>query len=477
MTLARPLLLLALLSLPVLWLLARRRAVRRETVVSSLLVWRRLGLAPEPPRELRRRADRLLGLRLAVAALLSLGLAGPRLVPSEGPPSVVVLVDDSASMTAFAAAAADAVARVEAAAPAGATLDVRRSPGLAGLAAALAEGPGDVVVVTDHRPEGLPEDGRFRAILVGAPVENVGIVSAWVVPGDPPAFGAVVRSFASAPREVAVAGPGGSERFELAPGESRLVSGPAPEGRAEVRIEPGDRFAFDDRVEVVLRPAAPVALAWRGPDEPRLRAALSIGGVRFEAGAAAAVAYRVDPGADARLVVAPPGPRREPSGAPVGAGGLPADAVPPPGVTFGPVAELPPGGTTLLYDGAGPLAVDRDGTIFVAPDPGDPVSTWAEDPSFPVFFAAVARRLGAVPARSEIVAGTVDPAESATAPAAASPSLAGLEPRPAAGAPPPVDFAPVLWLLAAAGLVLHLVLEGRSAGGEVSSTRWRPRPE
>ncbi len=55
MTLERPLLLLALVALPILWLLSRIAWQRRAVPVSSLLVWSRLGLEPDAPRETRRR--------------------------------------------------------------------------------------------------------------------------------------------------------------------------------------------------------------------------------------------------------------------------------------------------------------------------------------------------------------------------------------------------------------------------------------
>jgi hypothetical protein len=453
-SLVRPLFLLALLALPVLWLLSRRVWQRRVVVVSSLLVWSRLALAAEPPLETRRRADRLLLLRLAAAAILALGLAGPTLTGAEPPARLFVVLDDSPSMRAFEDRSAQALDAVRKAAG-GAGVEVIRSPGIADLAMALAlAGEGDVIVITDHPPPGLEEGGRVRIVLVGEPVENVGIVSAWIEEGEEGhRYCAVIRNFADRHVVVEVQGPKLVERLAFRPGGSRLASGAAPDGRAEISISPGDRFAFDDRVEVALEPARTVRAEVAGEACPKTRLALEIAGIE---------ASEVDP--VGRILVHPPGERRPaPSGTLAAGPRLAPEAVPAPETPLGPASVLAPGGEVLLADADGPLAVLRGRRVEVALDPGDPASGWAEDPAFPIFWAEVARLLGARPARSVVNEGTIAPEESATRPVSGPWRLDRIRPT-RAGTIEATDLSPVLFLVAAAVLILHLLLDGRRKG-------------
>ena len=266
MTLDRPLLLAALLVLPVLYLLARNLRERRAISVSSLLIWSRLGLAEDPPRDLARRADRLLILRLAAAGIVALGLSGPRLAAGVPEPVVDVLIDASPSMNAFRDSVRKALETVREHVPAGAELRVTRASLRDGLPAALTRsGGGDVVLITDQPPPGLVGEGRVRFYLVGDPVDNIGITSAWL---SSERFGVVVESFATARREISVRHPDGIVKLTLDPGESRMLEGAAPGGRARITVLPGDRFRFDDRVLLVATPPVVVTQAWRGPEEP-----------------------------------------------------------------------------------------------------------------------------------------------------------------------------------------------------------------
>jgi len=462
-TLDRPLLLLALLVLPVLYLLARNLRERRAVHVPSLLIWARLDLAADPPRDLARRADRLLLLRLLAAGIVALGLSGPRLAPGASDLVVDVLIDDSPSMSAFGDGVEHALDSVREHAPAGADLRITRASVRSGLPAVLSKpGRGDVVLVTDRVPPGLGGDGGDRGVrlyLVGEPVENVGITSAWLKSDR---FGVVVESFASTRRDISVDYPGKSEELTLDPGECRVIEGAAPGGRAEVTLRPGDRFGFDDRVLLVAIPPTTVSLSWRGPEEPALRLALEVSGVTFDPSASAALCYRVSPGEDARLIVAPPGPKRIVLGAGVTAtGGLTAEACPPPGLPIGSATVLEKRGTVLLADGSGPLLLVEGDVVTLALDPGDRASVWSMHPSFPVFVSELARLLGARPAGFEVREGVIDPEESSTKPVARAPDLTGLEAGVASEPDPGLRLAGVLYALAGILLLLHVLLEAR----------------
>jgi len=225
--LARPLLLLALVALPVLWLLARRAAARRELPVTSLLIWRRIGLIPEAPTRTKRRIDRLLWLRMASAAAVAIGLAGPVIRGAPAPPVLHVLLDASPSMSAFAGKTAKALERIEAHVAGAAEVRVHRRDGIRDLPALLATaGEGDVIVVTDHLPAGFDGGKRVRVVLTGEPVENAGFTALWV--DDANRYTAIVRNFGSRERTVSVGSESGRRSIVIPPGEAVRVAWLSP---------------------------------------------------------------------------------------------------------------------------------------------------------------------------------------------------------------------------------------------------------
>jgi Aerotolerance regulator N-terminal len=470
MILGRPLLLVALIALPILYLLARRARRRTAAPVSSLLIWSRMGLPVEPPADLARRADRLLWVRLLAALLVALGMAGPLLTGRSADPVLHVLLDTSPSMGAFEKASRKALDEIQAAAPEGVGVTVIRAPGLSGLPSLLARSPvGEVLFITDHIPEGLERTERVRTWAVGEPVENVGLVSAWLADGR---FGAVIRNFASSPQRRTVRHPEGEETIELEPGESREIEGSASGGVARIDLLPPDRFVFDDSVELRVTEAVPLLLTWRGPDEPSLRLALEVAGVTFGHESGPSLCYRSLPVEGARLVVSPPGERRAVGSDRIAVSlDLPPEACPPPGLALGSATTLDLSASVLMADDQGPLAVREGDRIVLALDPGDPASAWASDPSFPVLISEFAHRLGARPAGFAIVSGALDPEESATRPAGFRADLGNLTPEPPTG--PGVDTAldGPLYLLAAALLLFHYLLERRRAGTARSPER------
>lgn len=467
MTLDRPVMLLGLASLPILWLLARAAWQRRELAVASLFIWRRLDLAEDAPREKRRRSDRLLFLRMAVALFAVLAAAGPRLGPGTSPPELQVVIDDSLSMSAFEESAARALDAVREAVPDDVELVIRRSPDLTGVTAALACSPGgDVVYITDHRLAG--ELDRVRVVLVGEPLANVGFTSAWLTQdGEEFTLHFVVRNFSDSVQAASLEVPDPLVCV-IQPGESRKVSVPGfghslPDEPARLSLEvlnvPG--FTFDDSITVKWEEGRRIALRWVGPESPRLALVLRLAGIDITDDAPESICYRSPPVEGTRLLIAPPGDGRRPAGPVTGVGeGIAPESVPGAVVLLGSAVDLERGGRALLSDRSGALAVLRGERVELAIDPGDPASGWALDPSFPIFWSDVAELLGCRSPGSVLVS-RLDPEESATRSEGAVPDLAGLTWSRIAGESGSTSLAAVFSLIAAALLVLHMLLEAR----------------
>jgi len=292
--LANPAGLWALLGIPAVLLIHMLEQRPRRILASTSFL---LGARPLESRG-GRVLDRVrhsvpLLLQLLAVALLAALLAEPRTRVEDSAQTVVVVVDDSASMSAHREATLtllrERLVSVERAAertewialasdpdastyytgaarralleavdaawkPRGGEHDV--APVLQ-LAQRLAGAAGLVLFVTDHA-QAVP-DG---VVLLSAaePIQNVGFAGVELEPGEPGepgAWVARVRSYADSPQArdwwIEVDGarrPGG--RIELAPGTARLLRGAWPAGAEGVRLglDP-DGFALDDVLPMV----------------------------------------------------------------------------------------------------------------------------------------------------------------------------------------------------------------------------------
>lgn len=247
-----------------------------------------------------RRFDRLrqslpLWLQIAGVLLLTWLLAEPRWIQSQRVQPIVVVLDNSASMSAFRDDALQALARelpplgrhalireyraLESSASGTplyhgthlpALLDALRewqpaaghhSPEAAlRVARSLAGSDGLLLFVTDQEGDPLPF-GALR-LAVGSPIDNVGF-SGWRLDDEngTPRWQARLHNYSSQPQTrqwVLIADGQRSEtrRVELAPGETLTLQGEFPERRARLQLAlETDRFALDDQLYLV-RPVA-----------------------------------------------------------------------------------------------------------------------------------------------------------------------------------------------------------------------------
>lgn len=142
------------------------------------------------------------------------------------------------------------------------------------LARSLAGKTGFVLYLTDRETTVPPS--LAKVLAVGAPFANVGFAGLALEDSEEDGllWRATVRNYSpeAAEREWFLATPEGRtppRNIQLAPGETRQLSGPFPESatRLELRLQP-DRFALDDRLPVV-RPE-PKSLVLRRAESERL---------------------------------------------------------------------------------------------------------------------------------------------------------------------------------------------------------------
>lgn len=279
--------LLGLLAVLAIHLLRRRP---RPLTISTLFLLEAAATSSAGGRRVERLRHSLsLWLQLAAAALLAWLLMAPRLLREESAQKVAVVLDGTASMSAFRARALEALARrAERLQRRAARTEwilaesgQRRPPLYSGgdaaallRAAALgwdprwpahdvhpalesareAVGPaGLVLLVTDHAvtvPAGVDR------LAVGEPRDTVGFAGARVEEGG--TWKVVVKNHGRAPatrRYTAAVGgqparPAGT--LTLAPGAVHTIAGPFPPGGATLTLElEPDAFALDDRLPLV----------------------------------------------------------------------------------------------------------------------------------------------------------------------------------------------------------------------------------
>jgi hypothetical protein len=336
-TFDQPLWLVLLTAVPLVWWLHRRIAMPREVRVSSVEALR--GAASNSPSARpRRRLDVPLLLLLSGVICLSLAAAGARLGTNS--PSVLVVVDNSASgdqrgtdgtrlrdsalrSTALAIAAAGPDLMVEVLGLGSATSTVLVDPldlladdatvpiapdnlsaddlprSLApALRFASAHGYAGLVLVTDRDPLSLSELAESGVVLAGpetAPGRDTGILD--VVLDGERAVVSVMRD-ASGPAEVTCTYSDHEERVavpRLGALDDALVSvelrAPPRGARARIRIEGADSFAANDGV-VVERVGGARSIRLMGPSAgraTRLRSLLATLRIAVESSAIADV--------------------------------------------------------------------------------------------------------------------------------------------------------------------------------------------
>jgi hypothetical protein len=287
----------------ILWLHLRRRQAR-QVVVPSVIPWLVLRAA-RPPGRRRPPRSLLLALQVAAATAFALALAGPTWPsPAAEAGNRVVILDATTSMTAagvWPAALARAGALLEATrgeaslvtlAPRPRALVVRAAgsaaarlalarlvPGGTGaatdeaLALAAAVAPGaEIVVVSDGRvPAPGPGAPAARWELVGAPADNVAVVTAAArrLAGETRLFARLAnfgRAAVHVPLALVLDRREWDRRVvELAPGATHeaVWSLPAGARQAEVRLTSADALAADDVASVPLDDR-PVRVQWVG---------------------------------------------------------------------------------------------------------------------------------------------------------------------------------------------------------------------
>lgn len=290
----------ALLALPAVLVIHLFQRRSRTQEVSTLFL-----IEPSPKESVRgRRLERLrssasLWLQLLASVVLTWILVQPRWIREDSVQRIVVLMDSSASMSAFRDAAVREVeARLERAArlarrsewillethPRRGTLyaggdrreaaaalrrwfpvmgahDAARALDIARAAAADA---GAVIFVTDHRAD-LPPD--VELLSVGAPTANAGFAGVRVdaaggladAGGGEPVWHALLRNYGDRPQvrawsvEAAGALPSAPVPVRLEPDALLVLSGRFPAGVEEITLTlDGDAFGLDDRLPVIV---------------------------------------------------------------------------------------------------------------------------------------------------------------------------------------------------------------------------------
>jgi len=283
----------------------------REQEVSSLLLWQGLIKPGGAGRQREKfRAPWLLALELLAIMLLALAAATPLLTASTSGRSLIVILDNSYSMTAGpegetprdraeaelrqvlqsydgqrtvfvlasntpALVSASSTQGQDQTGPPSAWTCASSGADLLGairLALEIDAGSSDIVVLTDHEPETAVEYGpRVRWLAFGRPLPNVAITGAARSP-----TGAVTLELTNASDEVATrtliverpdAEPSTRE-ITIQPGATNRLRMPADaDADLTVRLSPSDALAADDLIRMVPEDSRPVRVAIRATSE------------------------------------------------------------------------------------------------------------------------------------------------------------------------------------------------------------------
>ena len=290
MSFGNPLGFLALAGVPAVLFIHLLQVRSRLVRVTTLFLLEPRMFEREGGRKIERlRTSLLLWLQLLAVFAATWLLVEPRWLREDTTLRVVLVVDGSASMSAYRDESEEALARYlpelersaeriewvvlgsdptaptlytgeeRSAAAAAASgwrsyLGVHEIDASLSLASSLAGPRGLVVLLTDHVPDVAP---GVEVLAVGTPVDNVGLVSVSIE--DDGTWRAIVKSSASSAQKrswwVEADGvPSSPMSLDIEPGQVRFVSGEllANVEQMELVLE-GDRFALDDRLPF-LRP-------------------------------------------------------------------------------------------------------------------------------------------------------------------------------------------------------------------------------
>lgn len=289
----------ALLGVPAVLLIHLLQQKTRRLPVSTLFLLQNLAPESIPGRSLQKlRRSVPLALQLLLVLLLAWMLAEPRWLRPESSQTLVVMLDSSASMSAFREDAAQALkaklpdwekgvahtdwvlmesdgrkpllyrggdraqflAALASWRPGSVSHDL--APALE-LAQAVRGGQGRIVAVTDHEAE-LP--AGIGLLAVGRPLANVGFSGVAAEQGkDGPRWRAAVQNYSDAPQtrtwrmEGADSGTA-PEPLRLEPRQVKVLGGSFPPGRDRIELVlQEDAFPLDDRLPVILPSPKPLA--------------------------------------------------------------------------------------------------------------------------------------------------------------------------------------------------------------------------
>jgi len=292
--------LLGLLSIPLIVLLHFFQRRTRTVLVSTLF------LLPQIKSETSRgrsftffHSSVVFWLQMLTAILLSLLLAQPRLLHKQETQKVILVLDASASMSAFNLATIEEIKKEIEQSARHSTwhvlttsrkqetlyqgsnfLELMRSlraysfassrtdpePALQ-LARQLAGDAGRIIFITDHKPQTLPESVEWLSI--GSPEENTGFTGMTLLRQgeDGLAWKALLRNYSESTKtlswHIEAANGTRSDAFSvtLSPDSAHSLSGVFPDGvNALVLVKEEDAFPLDDRLPIV-RPQEKLLLA------------------------------------------------------------------------------------------------------------------------------------------------------------------------------------------------------------------------